>query len=105
MINSGFLGYIKVWLIIILGKHYIFVAFLLIMSKAEKRNEAITVELETGKKYSFCTCGHSARLPFCDNTHREINSEEGTCYKSIKICPREDVILEISSSNWVRKEK
>lgn len=28
-----------------------------------------TVELEAGKRYFFCTCGRSAKQPFCDGTH------------------------------------
>ena len=31
----------------------------------------IKVELEQGKLYSFCTCGHSKKQPFCDGAHRE----------------------------------
>jgi CDGSH-type Zn-finger protein len=29
------------------------------------------VELEAGKKYAYCTCGLSAKQPFCDGAHRE----------------------------------
>ncbi len=32
--------------------------------------EPITVELEEGKKYFFCTCGHSQKQPFCDGAHK-----------------------------------
>ena len=28
------------------------------------------VELEAGKTYAWCTCGHSAKQPFCDGTHK-----------------------------------
>lgn len=28
------------------------------------------VELEAGKNYAFCTCGHSASQPFCDGAHK-----------------------------------
>ena len=28
------------------------------------------VELEKGKQYAFCTCGHSANQPFCDGSHK-----------------------------------
>lgn len=28
------------------------------------------VELEAGKTYWWCACGHSARQPFCDGSHK-----------------------------------
>jgi CDGSH-type Zn-finger protein len=28
------------------------------------------VELEEGKQYFFCTCGHSANQPLCDGAHK-----------------------------------
>ncbi len=28
------------------------------------------VELEEGKKYAWCTCGLSAKQPFCDGSHK-----------------------------------
>jgi len=28
------------------------------------------VELEAGKTYFFCGCGHSATQPFCDGAHQ-----------------------------------
>jgi len=31
----------------------------------------IKVTLEKGKRYAFCTCGHSDIQPFCDGAHRE----------------------------------
>ena len=43
------------------------------------------IKLKAGKKYSICSCGLSGSLPFCDNTHREFNSANGTEYKSVKI--------------------
>ncbi len=33
----------------------------------------IAVELEEGKKYSWCTCGLSENQPFCDGKHRGTN--------------------------------
>lgn len=33
--------------------------------------QPIAVEVEQGKKYAFCACGHSAKQPFCDGSHRE----------------------------------
>ncbi len=33
-------------------------------------NTPIRVELEQGRKYAFCTCGHSGNQPFCDGSHK-----------------------------------
>lgn len=33
-------------------------------------NSPIAVELEAGKKYYFCACGHSGSQPFCDGSHK-----------------------------------
>ncbi|CAA7626944.1 CDGSH iron-sulfur domain-containing protein [Magnetospirillum sp. UT-4] len=32
--------------------------------------EPIEVEVEEGKTYFWCTCGRSARQPFCDGAHK-----------------------------------
>lgn len=32
--------------------------------------EPAEVELTAGKKYFFCTCGKSAKQPFCDGSHK-----------------------------------
>ena len=29
------------------------------------------VELEAGKDYFWCTCGRSAKQPFCDGSHKD----------------------------------
>lgn len=58
------------------------------------------LECKAGQQYSICTCGASGNLPFCDNSHREVNADLGTTYKSLKICPNEDVVIYFSSSNW-----
>jgi len=31
--------------------------------------KSIEVELEEGKTYFFCACGHSKKQPFCDGSH------------------------------------
>jgi len=31
----------------------------------------IAVEVEEGKSYFWCTCGLSAKQPFCDGAHKE----------------------------------
>ncbi len=28
------------------------------------------VELEAGKTYAWCACGHSSNQPFCDGSHK-----------------------------------
>ncbi len=28
------------------------------------------IEVETGKKYFWCACGHSKNQPFCDGAHK-----------------------------------
>ena len=30
----------------------------------------VKVDLEAGKDYWYCTCGHSAAQPFCDGAHK-----------------------------------
>jgi len=70
----------------------------------EKLKNAVKLNLKSNKKYSFCTCGKSDRLPFCDNKHREINEEKKTNYKSLKVYPEKDITLMISSSTWENKE-
>ena len=57
-------------------------------------------KLKAGKKYSICSCGHSESLPFCDNTHREFNAANTMEYKSVKITPEKDTIIEVTSSRW-----
>lgn len=58
------------------------------------------LKLNRGIKYSFCTCGLSKKLPFCDNAHREFNERNGTNFKSLKIEVKNNVEIEISSSTW-----
>ncbi len=58
------------------------------------------ISLEAGKQYSICTCGQSKKLPFCDNSHSQINEEKGTNYHSLKICSPINIELTINSKNW-----
>ena len=60
--------------------------------------------LKAGKKYSICSCGFSDSLPFCDNTHRQFNAENGTEYKSVKITPDNDTVIQVTSSKWNKTE-
>lgn len=34
------------------------------------QNEPYVVELEEGKTYAWCSCGRSAKQPFCDGSHK-----------------------------------
>ncbi len=61
------------------------------------------INLKANIKYSICTCGGSKNIPWCDNSHRILNEGKGTSYKSLKIIPKKDIILQISSSNWKKE--
>ena len=67
----------------------------------EERNFT-EIKLAPGETCSICTCGHSKELPFCDDTHKIINEQEDTEYKSLKINNPTDkeIIIKASSSNW-----
>ena len=34
------------------------------------QKEPYPVELEEGKRYAWCACGHSSSQPFCDGAHK-----------------------------------
>ena len=36
------------------------------------------VEVEAGKKYSWCSCGLSSKQPFCDGAHKNFTNEDGS---------------------------
>ena len=44
--------------------------------------EPVGITVEPGKVYSWCTCGLTAKTPFCDSAHKQI---EGMPYRSIKV--------------------
>lgn len=44
--------------------------------------EPIGITVEPGKVYSWCTCGLTAKTPFCDSAHKQI---DGMPYRSIKV--------------------
>ena len=58
------------------------------------------IKLKAGKKYKICSCGLSKILPFSDNTHREHNANHNTEYKSVKITPDNDTVIQVISSRW-----
>ena len=58
------------------------------------------IKLKAGKRYKICSCGLSQILPFCDNAHREFNATNNTEYKSVKITPDSDTIIEVTSNRW-----
>ena len=66
----------------------------------DKPKNAVKLKLKANKKYSFCTCGKSDTLPYCDNNHRTFNDDKGTNYKSLKVFPAEDTTICVSSSTW-----
>ena len=33
------------------------------------------VDLQEGKAYFYCRCGHSAKQPFCDGSHKDTGLE------------------------------
>lgn len=43
-------------------------------NKKRAGDAPIKVMLEEGKKYSWCTCGHSDNQPFCNGAHRAAQS-------------------------------
>jgi CDGSH-type Zn-finger protein len=69
---------------------------------SEVNSNEIFIEVKKDKRYSICTCGLSAKMPYCDNAHRPHNEENGTDYKSLKIITDEDVTIRISSAGWIR---
>ena len=62
------------------------------------------INLKAGKRYKICSCGLSKTLPFCDNAHREFNAANNTEYKSVKITPDSDTIIEVTSNRWNSSE-
>ncbi|MFH4976737.1 hypothetical protein AB6A40_003446 [Gnathostoma spinigerum] len=46
-------------------------ADLLPMKGVDWLKAPIRMKLEAGKTYSWCSCGHSVRQPWCDGTHKK----------------------------------
>lgn len=48
--------------------------------------EPVTVTVEPGKVYSWCSCGLTDKEPFCDSNHKKV---EGMPFRSVKVMFRE----------------
>lgn len=49
------------------------------------------VEVSKDEKYSWCTCGYSAKEPFCDGAHKEFKDSEGnSLMRSLKFIAEEN---------------
>ena len=48
---------------------------------------AMYVDVEKGRSYQYCACGHSQSQPFCDGSHRAVNAEYGTSFKPTPFTP------------------
>ncbi len=44
--------------------------------------EPAGIDVEPGKVYSWCSCGLSAKEPFCDSAHKAV---EGMPFRSVKV--------------------
>jgi len=62
--------------------------------------DQVKLTLKKNQKYKFCTCGKSKIIPYCDDSHRDLNEITNSNYKSFKITPEEDIELNISSKTW-----
>ena len=52
------------------------------------------IEVQAGKKYSWCSCGLSANQPFCDGAHKAYKNEDGTSImKSVSFIADENKTL------------
>jgi len=62
------------------------------------------INLKKDIEYKICTCGTSKILPYCDDSHRELNKQTSSNFKSLKLIPEEDITLEVSCKNWEDEE-
>ena len=61
------------------------------MSEAKiAQKSPIAVDVEAGKSYYWCSCGHSASQPFCDGAHKGTGftpvKSEATESKKVYFC-------------------
>ena len=68
-------------------------------------NKKIRLKIKKGVKYSICTCSLSNKIPFCDNSHRLYNAKNNTEFKSLKIIPENDSIINLACSKWNKNDK
>jgi CDGSH-type Zn-finger protein len=66
----------------------------------DQKNNTKNIKLLPGKKYSFCTCGLSTKLPFCDVAHRAYNEKNATNYVSFKVEVSSETDASIVSATW-----
>ena len=69
-------------------------------SPGHLNKDLMKIKLSKEKTYSICTCGLSKKLPLCDNNHRKTNKINNTNYKSLKVTPKKDAIIDMNSSKW-----
>jgi CDGSH-type Zn-finger protein len=50
-----------------------------------QKNAPIKVDVEEGEKYSWCSCGLSGTIPFCDGTHKTAETDKS----SVKFVPEQ----------------
>ena len=74
--------------------------FILLKIGSKMRETIKKLIMKKGTQYKFCTCGHSKIIPFCDESHKELNEKTGSGYKSLRIIPEKDIKINISSKNW-----
>jgi len=69
-------------------------------SPGHLNKDQMKIKLSKEKTYSICTCGLSKKLPLCDNNHRKTNKINNTNYKSLKMTPKKNAIIDMTSSKW-----
>jgi len=65
----------------------------------KEKTYSITIKQES--KCKLCTCGYSKSLPYCDDTHREINEKTRSNFKPIKLTNKGKEIVELEASSKV----
>ncbi len=46
------------------------------MINTKNRPDRHTETIPAGKRVAFCRCWQSDKFPYCDGTHRDVNTEE-----------------------------
>jgi CDGSH-type Zn-finger protein len=49
-----------------------------------KDTKPIKVDLEEGKHYAWCACGHTSREVFCDGSHKKLEGVSPVIFKAEK---------------------